>query len=224
MAGLNVMRYMGYGGDALVSGGAGTAMHVCGNAVRRLVTQRSTADEQTWMYEGLGISALAIHPHQECFAFCERGTPVVVRVCSMEDGSLLGTLENVGQIDVGCMAFTADGQSLVTVGALPEFATHIWDWRQGKPIVSGASPIEATSVEFNPHFSDQLTLCGGGQLYVCNVVTGSAGPELEFLQVERDLFEFGRTINLMRPGLEREGRTAKVQLCPIWFRRIIKKK
>ena len=198
------MRYMGYGGDALVSGGAGTAMHVCGNAVRRLVTQRSTADDQTWMYEGLGISALAIHPQQECFAFCERGTPVVVRVCSMEDGSLLGTLENVGKIDVRCMAFTADGQSLVTVGALPEFATNIWDWRQGKPIASGTAPIEATSVEFNPHFSDQLTLCGGGQLYVCNVVTGSAGPELEFLQVHLNLKFWRRTIKSMRPERRRK--------------------
>ena len=186
MAGLSLIRYLGYSGDPLVSGGAGTAIHVCGVGVRRLVTERSAAKEQTWMYDCFGISVLAVHPQNECFAICERSSALVVRLCSMEDGSSLAVLDNVGQVDVSCMAFTADGRSLVTVGALPEFTFHVWDWRKGETIVSGDAPAElktVEAVEFHPHFSDQFTLHGGGMLFVCNVVTGSSGPELEFLQV-----------------------------------------
>jgi WD40 repeat protein len=181
---LSLVHFLGYGSSRLLYSGDGHVIYCYGNVVCRLPHDHSAGRKQAFTIDGLGIGVIAVHPDFKTFAHNERGsTSVWIR--NFHDGQIATQLEDVSDIDVDVLAFTLDGSALVTVSGVPDFKVIIWDWAQQQIIVNGRAPVRLLSGSFNPFTPDQLCFQGEeGLLFICNVVTGADGPELEMEKVE----------------------------------------
>jgi len=190
---LSLTHSLGYGGDPLHYAGGGSFVFASGNVVKRLTWENGTTSSTSLKAEGIGVGTLAMHPNRTHLVMAERGNQALVSLFSHDqDGNMVreDELPGAGLIDIDCMCFAADGQSLVTVSSLPDFKVAVWDWANDRetPIAAGTAPGEVKQCGFNPVNPYQLAFSGGGILYICNLVTANAGQEqeleLDFLAVQ----------------------------------------
>ena len=161
-----------------------------GNVIRRLTWENGAATTDKTVARALGVGAITVHPQHSNFIVAERGMGALVTIFEQEEGGAMEctptNILDAGSIDIDCMRFSADGASLVTVSSLPDFKVSIWDWAndQENALASGTAPGEVKQCSFNPENIYQIGLLGGGNLYICNLVTGNSERlELEFLTV-----------------------------------------
>lgn len=64
---------------------------------------------------------------------------------------------------VKSLAFSFDGEYLVSLGSYPHFNIMIWDWRSNSLITSISNGHEANFISFNPLNSKELCTSGDGE-------------------------------------------------------------
>jgi len=194
--GLSLVHSVGYGGAPLHYAGGSSVLYASGNVLKRLTWENGATSSTSFLASGLGVGTITMHPEHSHFVVSERGNGAKISLfnhSSDGDFSLSSVFEGAGEIEVDCMRFSADGQSLVTISSLPDFKVSVWDWAydQRTPIASGTAPGQVRQCGFNPENPYQLAFLGGGILYICNVVKGSSGHlDLEFITVQPPSSDF----------------------------------
>ena len=193
---LSLVHSLGYCGQALQFCGGSSVLYGSGSVLKRLTSEGGEASS---VHElgGLGVGQVAVSPQCSHAAVAERGCG------SAPDGSvraglslfalgengameLLGKFDDAGAVDIDCMSFSPDGELLVTVSSLPDFKINVWEWGHDMrtPRATGTAPGEVKQCAVNPENPFQLALVSGDALYICNLVTGSAGDPDQQLEME----------------------------------------
>jgi WD40 repeat protein len=191
MPSLSLVLSLGYGGEPLHYCGGSSVLYANGNVVKRVTWEGGEVSSTNMLASGLGVGALAMHPQHTHLVMAERGHGAAVSLYAHSQdgfGEHIDNFAGAGSIDMNSMHFSDDGNSLVTVSALPDFKVSVWDWERNRqtPIATSKAPGEVKQCAFNPENPFQLALCGGGALHICNIVKGSSEQllELEFIPVQ----------------------------------------
>ena len=137
-----------------------------------------------------GIGAITVHPSGEFFAVGERqlgGAPnvYIYRYSSPEGGGepevkLVSVLNNGTERGFSDLRFSNDGELLATVGSMPDYLLHIWDWRQeAVTLRAKAFSQEVFNVVFSPRFDGTLYTSGTGHIRFWKMASTFTGLKLQ---------------------------------------------
>lgn len=132
------------------------------------------------------VTALAAFPQEGVIAYAEKYSRVI-KILKWPQlvpfGVQNGELEAADDLEILSLAFSSDGQYLVSLGSLPGHTISLWDWRGNiqrprgdtDPLLSSVSNNgPATQISFNP--MDKKMICTSNPA-CCN---GEPYPDDEF--------------------------------------------
>ena len=129
----------------------------------RFAVVYNTAKNSQTFYQGhsLKISAIARHPTTSYIATGEVNQLPTIHIWdanTLETVSILKTAHKGGILH---LAFSGDGELLVSVGMDKTFSLQVFQWQQGRTLAfrnTGYFPI--VGVKFNPYDKTQIVTCG----------------------------------------------------------------
>lgn len=129
----------------------------------RFAVVYNTQQNSQSFYQGhsLKISALAKHPLHSYIATGEVNVNPSIHVWDAKSLETLIILKTAHKGGVLHLAFSGDGQLLVSVGMDKTFSVQVYQWEQGRTLAfrnTGYFPI--FGVRFNPYDKSQIVTCG----------------------------------------------------------------
>jgi WD40 repeat protein len=119
-----------------------------------------------------GVGAIALHPDKTFLAVGEKGENPVIAIYTIPDFKLVRMLRNGTHRAYSCLAFSAKGDKLASVGSNPDYMLTVWKWRQETTILrSKAFSSDVYRVSFAAGNDGQLTTCGAGHIRFWKVGT-----------------------------------------------------
>lgn len=111
------------------------------------------------------ISALAANSREHVVAYSEMES-LEILICQWPAKTKIGPkgfMMAEKDYFVGSLAFSFDGEYLVSLGSYPTFHIMVWDWRSNSLITSVSNGHEANLISFNPLNSKELCTSGDGE-------------------------------------------------------------
>ena len=140
--------------------------------------------EQTFLLgiDAGGIGAITVHPSGNYFAVGERQLGGAPNIYIYEFPSLIlvSVLNNGTERAFSDLRFSNDGQKLASVGSMPDYLLHIWDW-QNEAVVLRAKAFsqEVFNVIFSPRFDGTLYTSGTGHIRFWKMASTFTGLKLQ---------------------------------------------
>ena len=140
--------------------------------------------EQTFLVgiDAGGIGAITVHPTGNYFAVGERqpgGAPNVY-IYEFPSLKLVSVLRNGTERAFSDLRFSNDGEMLATVGSMPDYLLHIWDWKnEAVTLRAKAFSQEVFNVIFSPRFDGTLYTSGTGHIRFWKMADTFTGLKLQ---------------------------------------------
>jgi len=129
-----------------------------------------------------GIGAITVHPSGDYFAVGERqldGAPNVY-IYAFPSLKLVSVLKNGTERSFSDLRFSNDGEMLATVGSMPDYLLHIWDWKnEAVTLRAKAFSQEVFNVLFSPRFDGTLYTSGTGHIRFWKMADTFTGLKLQ---------------------------------------------
>ena len=127
-----------------------------------------------------GIGAITVHPAGTHFAVGERGVNPNVYIYEYPSLTLARVLENGTERAFSDMRFSNDGKMLATVGGMPDYLLHIWDWEAEQVLLRAkAFSQDVYNVSFSPRFDGTLYTSGTGHIRFWKMADTFTGLKLQ---------------------------------------------
>lgn len=135
-----------------------------------------------------GVGAICVHPSRKFFAIGGKGKNPNVFIYEFPSLALFQVLRMGTEKTYSCMAFSAQGDKLSTVGGSPDFMLTIWDWESQKiTLHNKAFAQEVYNVAFAPENDGILATSGLGHIRFWKMASTFTG-----LKLQGDIGKFGK--------------------------------
>ena len=129
-----------------------------------------------------GIGAITVHPSGKYFAVGERqlgGAPNIY-IYEYPSLKLVHVLTNGTERSFSDLRFSHDGEMLASVGGMPDYLLHIWDWRrEAVTLRAKAFSQEVFNVIFSQRFDGTLYTSGTGHIRFWKMADTFTGLKLQ---------------------------------------------
>ena len=135
-----------------------------------------------------GIGCLRVHPSRKFLAVGEKGPQPNIMVYEYPSLKLHRILKKGTEMGYSCLAFSADGNKLASVGMFPDFLLTVWSWKAEKIILrTKAFAQDVYDVKFSPETDGRLVTGGMGHIRFWKMAATFTG-----LKLQGDIGKFGR--------------------------------
>eukprot|EP01059_Diplonema_ambulator_P004009 TRINITY_DN13707_c0_g1_i1.p1 TRINITY_DN13707_c0_g1~~TRINITY_DN13707_c0_g1_i1.p1 ORF type:complete len:1204 (+),score=482.85 TRINITY_DN13707_c0_g1_i1:137-3748(+) len=144
---------------------------------RNVVLYNTQSNQQRFLQgseKGEGVTAMALSSNKRYLAIAEAGSPPIVTIYDTVNKRKRKTLPSQGVVlpDIGsreyvCMAFAADGKSLITQGGAPEWTLVYWTWDRSKAVAWTCSAIDKIAAAQDKHHISRVSICPKDPTLIC---------------------------------------------------------
>ncbi|XP_028844275.1 echinoderm microtubule-associated protein-like 6 isoform X1 [Denticeps clupeoides] len=107
------------------------------------------------------IISLALHPERSLVATGQVGKDPYICVWDTFNRQTISILKDVHSHGVACLAFSSDGQRLVSVGLDAKNTVCVWDWKKGKVLATATGHSDRIfDITWDPFQQNRLVSCG----------------------------------------------------------------
>ncbi|KAK3269569.1 hypothetical protein CYMTET_21995 [Cymbomonas tetramitiformis] len=157
---------LGYHGSPVTYSALDEVAYICGNAI---VFHHIPKNEQKYLWGAdRGITTFAVSKRARLLAYASKGEEPAVYIHDLRTLQQLNKLTGIAEIEVAALAFSRDGDRILTVGKEPDQKLILWNSREGTKIVETETEVEAEEVSLNAENSDEILVVGSG---VCTLYT-----------------------------------------------------
>ncbi|KAI1896973.1 hypothetical protein AGOR_G00100430 [Albula goreensis] len=107
------------------------------------------------------IISLTLHPDRVQVATGQVGKDPYICIWDTYGVQTVSILKDVHTHGVACLAFSSDGQRLVSVGLDAKNTVCVWDWKKGKVLATATGHSDRIfDITWDPHQQHRLVSCG----------------------------------------------------------------
>ncbi|XP_030627440.1 echinoderm microtubule-associated protein-like 6 isoform X1 [Chanos chanos] len=107
------------------------------------------------------VISLALHPEKSLVATGQVGKDPYICVWDTFSVQTVSILKDTHSHGVACLAFSADGQRLVSVGLDAKNTVCVWDWKKGKVLATATGHSDRIfDITWDPFQQNRLVSCG----------------------------------------------------------------
>lgn len=107
------------------------------------------------------ILCLALHPNKELVATGQIGKDPFICVWNSQTMETVSILQGGHERGIATVAFSTDGEKIVSTGLEDQHWLTVWDWKKGKVIASTRGHGDKIfDTQFNPYDPTQVVTCG----------------------------------------------------------------